>query len=618
METKGCGKYLPSFAAFNMTPLIPRYFFSIRFKFAAAIFVVLGLSIAFAMVGLWTFQRDQLVKMINEDANRSGLTIEKALRVSMKQNDKTVIKAAIAEIAASYEPPSCISIIGLDGRVAVSSEPALRGQSFDRFTSPSCTGCHRYRNKSPEEKPILLDGVNGPLLRKVIKIKNTPECYQCHAINTEILGVMVYDVYLSRTYDLLKTVAFRMFLTGLATFLIIALILVLTINRLINKPLHNFMQGFVEVGKGNYDFWVDEESSIEFAEMATQFNVMNQAISRFLNEIKAKNQETALLYNIVQEVSETIEWEQLKKIVINLLHDIFKAEQTGLVVPHQKEKDCLDIIWRRGDEKRLAHLVYSPDTPELTFLAVTPEELVEWQRDKYFPHSLRADYQRVLIPLHYNQETLGLICIKKMAGQRFSRHELAIIPALANHISIAMANSHLYHMAITDGLTDLYSKRHLLNKLDMMVARNDKYGNESFFVLILDIDHFKQVNDTYGHEVGDQVLIQLADLLRRNIRFGDIPFRYGGEEFVILVPTVPGVADLDTLIAERIRVAVEMHTFACQDAPPFRLTISLGTASFPSQGRTAHEIVRVADAALYRAKHNGRNQVCRATDIPES
>jgi len=168
-------------------------------------------------------------------------------------------------------------------------------------------------------------------------------------------------------------------------------------------------------------------------------------------------------------------------------------------------------------------------------------------------------------------------------------------------------------MAITDGLTDLYSKRHLLNKLDILVARHDKYDTESFFLLILDLDNFKKVNDTHGHEVGDQVLVQLAEVLRKNIRFEDMPFRYGGEEFVVLVPTDQTNSNLGDIIAERLRGAVEKQIFECDDSLSLRETVSIGVAFFPLHGATTHEIIRAADNALYQAKNSGRNRVCTAT-----
>lgn len=588
--------------------------FTLRFRIAAALFLVLTVSIGAAMYGTWSYERSQFTDMANDQAASGGRIIEKSLRNSMMTNNQSAIQTAVDEIAAIHEPPSRITIINPAGRVTVSSDPAMRGKIFDPLISPNCLVCHRDGTRAPEKSDLLMEGENGPLLRNVIKINNEPKCQQCHPESKRILGVLIYDINLSRTYAILNTVSFRILLTGLLTFLAIAAVLCLTIHKFIHKPIEKLIEGFTQAGTGNFDFWVEESSSIEFGYMADQFNVMNRAINRYIQEIKGKNQETAILYSIVREISETLEWERLLKIIVELVREIFEAEQGGLVVPHRKESDCFDIIWRVKDEKRLAHLVYCLEDADLSLSTVVKkEELLEWQRGEYLTPQFKDDFQRLLIPLLYNKRVMGLICIKKVSGQSFSKHERAIIPALANHVAISLANSHLYHMAITDGLTDLYSKRHLLNKLDILAARHEKYATESFFLLILDIDHFKELNDNHGHEAGDQVLVQLGEVLRKNLRFEDMPFRYGGEEFVILAPAAKEDTDLGMEIAERLRAAVENHVFECPEAPALRQTISIGVALFPVHGKTPHEIIKAADRAMYQAKDSGRNMVRSAT-----
>ena len=431
----------------------------------------------------------------------------------------------------------------------------------------------------------MLTGEHGPLLRNVITIPNEPECYRCHEAGRNILGVLIYDADLSRSYAMLRTVFIRMLLTGLITFLAIGLVLFLAIDKLIHKPTAKLMEGFIQVGQGNHNYWVEEESSNEFAYMADQFNVMSRAIGRYINEIKEKNRETSILYAIVREVSETIEWDRLKIIIVNLVHDIFRAEQDGLIIPHRQRDDTFDIVWRGMDDKRTGHIVYNLEPGDLALALLNSEELAEWHRDKYTTYRFLDDNRRLLIPLNYRQEPLGLISVRKSSGQRFSPHERAIIPALANHVAISLANAQLYHLAITDSLTNLYSKRHLFSKIELQVARQSKYANESFFILMMDLDHFKEVNDTYGHETGDQVLIQLAELLRRSIRLKDSAFRYGGEEFVVLVPAEQGQASLGLEIAERLRKAVAEYAFECREAQVLRKTVSIGVACFPLHGR---------------------------------
>lgn len=163
----------------------------------------------------------------------------------------------------------------------------------------------------------------------------------------------------------------------------------------------------------------------------------------------------------------------------------------------------------------------------------------------------------------------------------------------------------LQELAVRDSLTGLYNRRYLDETLDREVSRARREGNPLSLVM-LDIDYFKRVNDTYGHQVGDEVLRTLAATLSADIRAEDVPCRYGGEEFLILLPNMP----LETAMmrAEAWRAAVEKLSIAHGN---FQLTftISLGVSAYPDHGKTPEELTRCADQALYQAKHDGRNRV---------
>jgi diguanylate cyclase (GGDEF)-like protein len=158
-------------------------------------------------------------------------------------------------------------------------------------------------------------------------------------------------------------------------------------------------------------------------------------------------------------------------------------------------------------------------------------------------------------------------------------------------------------VALRDGLTRLYDHSTFRSKLEDEVARFRRYGTE-LSVVMLDIDNFKKINDTYGHGQGDAVLAELSEIISDEIRETDIAARYGGEEFAILL--VQDGLDGAMSIAERIRSRVEREF-----APKHRMTVSIGVASCPRDGRTAKTLVRKADRALYKAKRNGKNRVCR-------
>lgn len=161
-------------------------------------------------------------------------------------------------------------------------------------------------------------------------------------------------------------------------------------------------------------------------------------------------------------------------------------------------------------------------------------------------------------------------------------------------------NAELQRIAITDGLTQLHNRSHLDAVLDSEVQRAQRHNTE-LSVLILDTDHFKVLNDSYGHLVGDQVLIELSELLREKIRATDILGRWGGEEFMIIAPNTDAEGAVE--LAEKIRVATAKHRFTDEH---LHLTISVGVAEFNQQD-TLISIVRRADEGLYQAKHDGRD-----------
>jgi two-component system cell cycle response regulator len=166
-------------------------------------------------------------------------------------------------------------------------------------------------------------------------------------------------------------------------------------------------------------------------------------------------------------------------------------------------------------------------------------------------------------------------------------------------------------MAITDGLTGLYNRRHLDERLDEMFEHSVRL-HEPLSVVMFDIDHFKQVNDKYGHQVGDLVLTQFAQLLKRVARDIDRLGRYGGEEFMVLLPGT--VLDAGVTFAKRARQEVETHKFE-YDGGVLKCTISAGVAAYPHPRiHTRQQLVKAADDALYAAKTTGRNRVVRLDD----
>jgi diguanylate cyclase (GGDEF)-like protein len=171
------------------------------------------------------------------------------------------------------------------------------------------------------------------------------------------------------------------------------------------------------------------------------------------------------------------------------------------------------------------------------------------------------------------------------------------------------------HAAITDGLTGLHTRRYFTETLGTECSRANR-GGEPLSLILLDVDHFKKVNDTYGHTAGDRVLVEVARRLRAAVRGGDIVARYGGEEFAVLLPrTRPADA---RIVAERLRTSVMNAAVAIGGAEEIGVTVSLGLAALPVHADTPADLVNLADTLLYASKQGGRNQVTAApTSIDE-
>jgi two-component system cell cycle response regulator len=216
----------------------------------------------------------------------------------------------------------------------------------------------------------------------------------------------------------------------------------------------------------------------------------------------------------------------------------------------------------------------------------------------------------VALPISTGNRLVGLLAL---AGRNVHEDQGPdpFLHQVAGQAHIVMQNSRLFErvqqLAIRDSLTDVFNHRHAVDLIQQEVGRVDRYRGGVLSVLMLDVDHFKAVNDQFGHPAGDSVLRDLARLLREGLRGVDSVGRYGGEEFVLILPQTRPEEALRT--AERIRAQVESHAFPAGDRYT-QVTVSIGVASFPSERvDSAATLLREADLALYRAKEHGRNRV---------
>jgi diguanylate cyclase (GGDEF)-like protein len=233
-------------------------------------------------------------------------------------------------------------------------------------------------------------------------------------------------------------------------------------------------------------------------------------------------------------------------------------------------------------------------------------------------HALNAD-SVVVVPLFVRNRVVGALQLFGDTPDSFSREDAQLLWMLSlvteSMLARDYSNETLLRYAFTDFLTGLKTRGYFEQQLDLELARAERRGTP-VAVLMIDIDHFKRVNDTHGHPAGDLVLHDIAAILSSDLRQIDIAARYGGEEFILLLPeTTPQGAKL---VAQRLRYSVEQAKFrtgAAEGAVEARLTISTGVALFPEEARGKRDLLEAADAALYEAKAKGRNRVVFYGDI---
>jgi len=235
------------------------------------------------------------------------------------------------------------------------------------------------------------------------------------------------------------------------------------------------------------------------------------------------------------------------------------------------------------------------------------------QDNRFRPVKTTNEVRSVLAaPIVVERQMVGVIRLNGFEAGMFTVPDLRILEALSLMASLALENlqllARLHEGAVHDNLTGLYTRKFFDERLNEEILRAGRYQT-GFGVLLMDIDHFKRYNDTYGHAAGDQVLVRFAQTLQRLARPVDLVARYGGEEFIMILPqTTP---EQIREMAEAIRRTIESDVFQFGSEPAMveRVTVSIGLSVFPQEATIASQLVRVADMRLYQAKESGRNRV---------
>ena len=519
-------------------------------KVILGILAVLSISISLTMVfTAWTLR----TRLFEDSKNKTwelSEVIGSSLRHLMLIRNTEKIQETLEGIGSSESSIVKAFILDRHGKVVYSSKREEIGMVIERFQDASCSVCHTSPRAIPSQTTILMEGNAGRVLRNVNVIHNDTQCHGCHEASQRINGKLIIDRSVTPTTSLISDIELILALSGG----LCLIFLVPLLSKLLSRGVNTYIQ-----------------------------------------EVDARSTELAMLYMIVERLSKTIEIEELKQVVIETIAELFDPDEVHIVLPREG-MDHTGIIWRKADRKIERRMGPGADPHR--------DVIIAWMSGDLPDIEVSEDRKRIAIPVDKGSSRLALLIITKNDG-RVNPFGLNLMKAMGSHIAVAFENAALYRIAITDELTGLYTKRHFRQTIEKKFFLFEHYG-EKLTLLMIDIDDFKRVNDNYGHPAGDTILKDVAHCILNSTRDQDFDFRYGGEEFAVILPATDSAAG--QVVAERIREIIAGHVFNAGEIQ-VSITVSVGVASCPLNAGSIRDLVVESDKALYEAKRAGKNRV---------
>lgn len=407
------------------------------------------------------------------------------------------------------------------------------------------------------------------------------------------------------------------FVAGMA----VAAATVFALGRSVLLPLRALETGAKRFGAGDLSRRVELNRPDELGQLAQTFNTMAEALEKSRAGLDEHSSQLNALNQIAIAITSLLSLQDILNEIMRCGIVLTGAKASCIAFYDQTTALFTQWVTQGLSEHFVGKLSFSPGG--LADEAFTSGSYILSNDHPETRHKLsrlaREEYLRcfICLPLTSRDRRLGVIYFYRTDRDTFTPTEIELLTTFASLAAQAIEKARLYdqvqEQARTDALTGLNNHGEFQRQLKEEEERSRRY-NRSFSLLMLDIDHFKTVNDSYGHQAGDEVLRALAARLREQNRPVDHAARYGGEEFVVILPETTNDGAFTS--AERLRAAVADSAVTVTDGRTIPVTISIGVATFPADAGSGTALIAAADAALYAAKQGGRNRVVRYEPAP--
>lgn len=478
------------------------------------------------------------------------------------------------------------------------------------------------------------EGTDSVILRVSIPYKATtsqPNCLECHNVaRGDTLGAisMEFDITNMRNAGMLT----------IFKILLINLIFIVIVLFLLNHYVSPYMKLFSSMQEGITKAYSGDFTHVFF----TKVKGDARNIAEQLNTLFSKMQETFgnIKYNLAtfipQECASTKDPLYEAKSIIGELSDIYKFKKTieldiDKEMVYKRFIDALEhkfnihsfafyeVNQARNDRK----LIYSSTDKKLCNNRVnenanycrafrTHSDVISTEYHQLCQECQKSDQFYVCIPFSINEDYSVILNISADSEARVNEINL-ITPSIKNYLEAAkpviesrILTAKLRDSSLRDGMTGLYNRRFLEEFIDQVISQA-KRKDETYTIMMLDVDFFKMVNDTYGHDIGDKVIVELAHVLKDSIRESDLAIRYGGEEFLVMLHNASDEGAMQ--VAKKIHREFGSLSFDVGHGEKMKKTISIGIAKYPENADSIWKTIKFADTALYEAKHTGRNKI---------